>query len=122
MDRREIRGPGGLMRAMALLTLLLSVADHWTTYLCLRTPLAGWEVTEANPIADWLFGSVGLVPGLLVDSALTLGAVGFLLITRRVSSSVKFCFFGLIVTWTGFAVINNLQAISTIGLSLLGTA
>ena len=110
------------MRAMALLTLLLSVADHWTTYLCLRTPLAGWEVTEANPIADWLFGSVGLVPGLLVDSALTLGAVGFLLITRRVSSSVKFCFFGLIVTWTGFAVINNLQAISTIGLSLLGTA
>jgi hypothetical protein len=122
MDRREIRGPGGLMRAMALLTLLLSVADHWTTYLCLRTPLAGWEVTEANPIADWLFGSVGLVPGLLVDSALTLGAIGFLLITRRVSSSVKFCFFGLIVTWTGFAVINNLQAISTIGLSLLGTA
>jgi hypothetical protein len=122
MDRREIRGPGGLMRAMALLTLLLSVADHWTTYLCLRTPLAGWEVTEANPIADWLFGSVGLVPGLLVDSALTLGAVGFLLITRRVSSSVKFCFFGLLVTWTGFAVINNLQAISTIGLSLLGTA
>ena len=107
---------------MALLTILLSAADHWTTYLCLRTPLAGWEVTEANTIADCLFGSIGLVPGLLVDSVLTLGAVGFLLITRRVSGFGKFCFFGLIAAWTGFAVINNLQAISTIGLPLLGTA
>lgn len=107
---------------MALLTVLLSAADHWTTYLCLRTPLPGWEVTEANPIADWLFESFGLVPGLLFDSALTLGAVAFLLTTRRVSSFGKFCFFGLIMAWTGFAVINNLQAISTIGLSPLGTA
>lgn len=110
------------MRAMALLTVLLSAADHWTTYLCLRAPLLGWEVTEANPIADWLFGAVGLVPGLLLDSALTLGAIGFLLTTQRVSSVAKFCFFGVIVAWTGFAVINNLQAISAIGLSLLGTA
>jgi len=107
---------------MALLTLLLSMADHWTTYVCLRAPFAGWEVSEANPIANWLFGSIGLVPGLLVDSALTLGAIGFLLTTRRVPSPAKFCYFGLIVAWTGFAVINNLQAISTIGLSLFGTA
>jgi hypothetical protein len=110
------------MRAMALLTVLLSAADHWTTYLCLRAPLLGWEVTEANPIANWLFGSFGLVPGLVLDSFLTLGAVGFLLTTQRVSSAAKFCFFGAIVAWTGFAVINNLQAISDIGLSLLGTA
>ena len=110
------------MRAMALLTLLLSIADHWTTYVCLRAPLAGWEVSEANPIADWLFGSVGLVPGLLVDTTLTLGAIAFLLTTRRLSSSVKYCYFGLIVVWTGFAVINNLQAISAIGLPLFGTA
>ena len=110
------------MQAMALLTLLLSAADHWTTYLCLRTPLAGWEVTEANPIADWLFGSFGLVPGLLVDSALTLGAVAFLLTTRRVSRLAKFCFFGLIVAWTGFAVINNWQAVQALGLSPFGPA
>jgi hypothetical protein len=122
-DRHEIGGPGWRMiRTMALVTVLLSAADHWTTYLCLRTPLVGWEVTEANPIADWLFGAVGLVPGLLVDSALTLGAVGFLVITRRVSNPAKLCFFGLISAWTGFAVVNNLQAISTIGLSLVGTA
>jgi hypothetical protein len=107
---------------MALLTVLLSAADHWTTYLCLRTPVAGWEVTEANPIAHWLFGSVGLVPGLIIDSVLTLGAVGFLLTTRRLSGFGKFCFFGLISAWTGYAVINNLQAISTLGLPLRGSA
>jgi len=110
------------MRAMALLTLLLSLADHWTTYLCLRAPQPGWEVTEANPIASWLFDSFGLVPGLLVDTAFTLGAVVFLLTTRRLSSTAKFCFFGVISAWTGVAVINNLQAISAIGLPLFGTA
>ncbi len=110
------------MRILALLTLILSAADHWTTYLCLRTPLDGWEVTEANPLAEWLFSSLGLVPGLLVDSAVTLAAVTFLLGTRHLSDTVKIGFFGIIAAWTGIAVINNLNAISTIGLSVLGTA
>ena len=110
------------MRILALLTLILSAADHWTTYLCLRTPLDGWEVTEANPLAEWLFSSLGLVPGLLVDSAVTLVAVAFLLGTRHLSDTVKIGFFGIIAAWTGIAVVNNLNAISTIGLSVLGTA
>jgi hypothetical protein len=110
------------MRALALLTVLLSAADHWTTYVCLRAPLNGWEVTEANPIAEWLFGSLGLVPGLFVDSALTLASVAFLLTTRRIPSAAKSAFFGVIAAWTGVAVVNNLYAISTIGLSLLGTS
>lgn len=110
------------MRTLAFLTLLLSAADHWTTYLCLRTPLKGWEVNEANPIAEWLFEAVGLVPGLLLDSAVTLGAVAFLLTTRRISGVAKFGFFGLIAAWTGIAVLNNLNAISTIGISVFGTA
>ena len=110
------------MRILALLTLVLSAADHWTTYLCLRTPLEGWEVTEANPLADWLFQSLGLVPGLLVDSAVTVAAVGFLLVTTHVSNSVKIGFFSLIAAWTGIAVVNNLNAISTIGISVLGNA
>ena len=110
-----------MMRILALLTLLLSAADHWTTYLCLRAPVSGWKVVEANPIAEWLFASAGLVPGLLVDSALTLGAVAFLLKTRRVAPPTKFLFFGVVVVWTGYAVVNNVQAISTIGISLLGS-
>lgn len=108
------------MQALALLILVLSAADHWTTYLCLRTPNVGWEVTEVNPLAEWLFGSVGLVPGLLVDSVVTVGAVAFLLTTTRFGVATKYGFFGLIAFVTGVAVVNNLVAISAIGISLLG--
>ena len=58
------------MYLIAFATLVLSAADHWTTYLCLRNPVTGWDVSEANPISDWLFSGIGLVPGLLVDSAI----------------------------------------------------
>ena len=57
------------MRILALLTLFMTAADHWTTWLCLHRPVEGWKVTEANPISDWLFGAVGLVPGLLPNLA-----------------------------------------------------
>ena len=110
------------MQALALLILALSAADHWTTYLCLRAPNTGWEVTEANPIADWLFGSVGLVPGLLVDSGITIAAVVFLVHTKRLSAGMKYGIFGLIAFVTGVAVVNNLGAISAIGIPILGGA
>ena len=108
------------MRLLALATLILSAADHWTTYVCLRNPVAGWEVIEANPISDWLFSWLGLVPGLLVDSAITLFAVGFLLWTNRLPQFVKGTFFSLVVLTTGYAVINNIRAIDALGLSPLG--
>jgi hypothetical protein len=111
-----------MIHVLAALTLLLSAADHWTTWLCLRSDLPGWEVQEANPLADWLFHNVGLVGGLLVDSAVTLAAVGFLVSTRYLSPGSKRFFFGFISLWTGMAVVNNVQAISTMGLSLLGPA
>lgn len=109
------------MRLLALLTLLLSAADHWTTYLCLRAPVPGWIVTEANPLADWLFQTAGLVPGLLIDSVLTLGGVGFLLITRNVPVVAKRIFFAVVIAWTTVAVANNLEAIEALGLSPLGS-
>jgi len=108
------------VRLLAVATLVLSAADHWTTYLCLRSPVAGWEVIEANPIADWLFSWLGLVPGLLIDSAVTLFAVGFLLWTNRLSRFVKRAFFSLVALTTGYAVINNFRAIDALGLSPLG--
>jgi hypothetical protein len=109
-----------MLRLFAGLSLLLTGADHWTTYLCLRAPVAGWEVTEANPFADWLFGFVGLVPGLAVDSLVTLCAVAFLLTTAVLSSQVKTGFLCLITLTTGFAVFNNVQAIQTMGLLATG--
>ena len=105
------------MHLLAFLTLILSAADHWTTYVCLRSPVSGWQVTEANPISEWLFGWIGLVPGLLVDSAITLFAVAFLLTTRRLPGALKGTFFAAVVVSTGYAVINNLRAIEALGIS-----
>ena len=111
-----------MLHLLVALTLLLTAADHWTTYLCLRAPVAGWEVTEANPIAEWLFHGLGLVPGILLDSAVTLAAIVFLLTTALVPRAVKSGFFVAVIFWTGWAVINNVQAILLMGLSPLGGA
>ena len=108
------------MHALAIATLALSAADHWTTYVCLRQPVSGWQVTEANPISEWLFETVGLVPGLFVDSVVTVCAVAFLLTTRRLPDLAKKIFFGLMVAATGYAVINNYRAIDALGISPLG--
>ena len=110
------------MYQLAGLTLLLAAADHWTTYVCLRSPVEGWIVTELNPIADWLFTSVGLVPGLVLDSVITIGAVAFLLSTRRLPEAAKSVFFAGMCVWTAYAVFNNLSAIGALGLSPFGAA
>ena len=109
------------MRLLALLTLLVSAADHWTTYLCLRSPIPGWQVAEANPLAEWLFTTTGLVPGLMIDSVITLCGVLFLLLTSSVPSFAKSLFFSFVIAWTTLAVANNLRAIEALGLSPLGT-
>ena len=109
-----------MLRALAGLTLLLTGADHWTTYLCLRMNVKGWEVVEANPLADWLFDIAGLVPGLAIDSLVTLFAIGFLLLTPRFAYAVKIGLLIFIASTTGYAVVNNLNAMHDLGLSPLG--
>jgi hypothetical protein len=111
-----------LLHLLALLTLLLTAADHWTTYLCLQAPVPGFEVSEANPIAGWLFRSLGLIPGILLDTAVTLVAVGFLVSTALIPGAAKRTFLLLVIAWTGYAVLNNLQAMAAMGLSPLGPA
>jgi hypothetical protein len=109
-----------MLRLLAGLTLLLTGADHWTTYLCLRVPVAGWEVIEANPIADWLFSLIGLIPGLAIDTLITAFAIAFLLLTTSFGRAVKLGLLGFIASTTGYAVINNLHAMRDLGLSPLG--
>ena len=111
-----------MLAVLVTLTILLTAADHWTTYLCLSTPVDGWEVTEANPIADWLFQSMGLLPGIVLDSVVTLLAIAFLIVTPLVPQPLKTGFFALVVVWTGWAVTNNLSALRALGLSPLGLA
>jgi hypothetical protein len=109
-----------MLRALAGLTLLLTGADHWTTYLCLRLPVHGFEVIEANPIAEWLFDAAGLVPGLWIDTGITLTAVAFLLTTHHFAEAVKLGLLAFIATTTGYAVVNNLGAMQDLGLLPMG--
>jgi hypothetical protein len=104
-----------LLVAMAL---VLTAADHWTTWICLRAPVAGFEVSEGNPLAAWLFREVGVGTGILIDTAVSLFGAAFLLATPLVPRTVKALFFSGVVLWTGWAVANNLQAILRLGIPL----
>jgi hypothetical protein len=109
-----------MVQLLATLAVLFSAADHWTTYLCLRSSIAGWSVSEANPLAAWLFDHFGLVGGLSIDSVVTVAALIFLVRTRRVGEPVKLVALGILVATTGWAVANNLQAVQELGLSIAG--
>jgi hypothetical protein len=118
----DLATKAGMLHLLAAVTLLLSAVDHWTTYLCLRSPIGGFEVTEANPIAAWLFQSVGLTEGLMIDSLLTIAALAFLITTHWMPRAAKLTFLVAVIGWTGLAVANNLKAIYLLGLSPLGAA
>ena len=108
-----------MLRALCILTLGISAADHWTTYLCLRTPTVDWEVREANPLAAWLFENIGLAEGLLVDALLTVLAMLFLYTTARLPHKVKLAFLSAVMVFTSYAVVNNFGALGQMGISVL---
>lgn len=111
-----------MVHLLASLALLFSLADHWTTYLCLRGAVAGWEVTEANPLAAWLFERFGLAEGLLIDTLVTALVLTFLVRTSRVSRAAKMAALGVLIGTTSWAVANNLEAVERLGLSIMGAA
>ena len=109
-----------MLGSLAALVFVLTALDHWTTWLCLRAEVPGWTVSEANPVADWLFASLGLTEGLLTDSAVTAAAVLFVLRTDRLPPAAKAAALGLLCLTTGVAVVNNFGAVRALGLSPLG--
>lgn len=106
-----------MLRLFAGMTIALTCADHWTTYLCLHAPVAGWDVVEANPVAQWLFDHAGLATGLLIDSLLTAAAIAFLALTHVLAHEIKLGLLGVIAFSTGYAVVSNLGAITQMGIA-----
>jgi hypothetical protein len=106
-----------MLRFLAAATILLTCADHWTTYLCLHSPIEGWTVSEANPVAEWLFEQAGLGVGLMIDSLITLIAITLLSMTSVFDRTVKLGLLGIIGIATAYAVFNNLGAITRMGLA-----
>ncbi len=106
-----------MLPAFAGLAFLLALLDHVTTWLCLRAPVPGWEIREANPLAAWLFGNVGLVEGLALDTLVTVLAVVLLARSQRMPPAAKLGLLGLLIATSAFAVANNVDVIQQIGLA-----
>ena len=96
--------------------LLVTLGDHYTTWLCLQAPVPRWEITEANPIAEYLFQVFGLVSGLLIDSIVTIIAVTWVYRTSFFPDGVKIGCGLAAVAVTTFAVVNNLGAMRAVGI------
>lgn len=109
-----------MLTALVASILLLTALDHWTTYLCLHHPVEGWLVSEGNPVAAWMFDVIGLVPGLALDTLVTLGAVAFLVKTDLLPRPVKAACLALLMLTTAFAVTNNFDALAALDVSPLG--
>ena len=103
------------MRALlAGLALIFNAADNLTTYACLRDPLPG--VYEANPIAAWGFGVLGLEVALVVEMALCLLAVGFLVSSSLLPARLRAGLLVLLAVLPAGAVINNLTVMRELGI------
>lgn len=109
-----------LLVGLALLGATLNTLDNWTTYLCLRNPVQGFVITEANPVARFTFEQMGLVPGLVFEYALTLLALVFVVWTHRLPGLFKVFLLGVLCLLAGGAAWNNFQVIQEVGLDILG--
>jgi hypothetical protein len=105
-----------VLPGLAASVLFFNLLDNLTTYICLREPVPGYQVTEVNPLADWLFQAVGLVPGLVFDFALTLVVVVFVATSSVKSLGVRLIILGALSLLSAYASVNNLIVMFQIGL------
>jgi hypothetical protein len=105
-----------MLHVFAGLALLFALLDHFTTWLCLRAPIPGWEIREANPLAAWLFERVGLIEGLAIDTGVTALALVLVAYAARMPRAARLSLLGLLIGTSAFAVANNFDMIQQIGL------
>jgi len=103
---------------LGALVIIFNFMDNFTTFACLRAPVAGFEITEANPVAHWLFSWIGLAEGLILEMLITMGAVAFLMFTRRLPNSTRLLLLGILAVLPAIAAVNNLDVMYAIGISL----
>jgi hypothetical protein len=97
--------------------MAVTLADSYTTWACLRAPISGWEVIEANPASAWLFASLGLVPGLVVDGLGTVLVLGWIGYTKIITPKFKSAFLLLLIAASGWAAYNNYQGMIDMGIA-----
>ena len=118
---RVLKTPFSSIRTILIASIVvLTCADHLTTWLCLSEPVEGWTVSEANPIARWIFLSAGLVPGLLIDTLITVAALTFVAATPRFSPTLKTSMLSFVTLVSFYAVTNNVLVIADLGIGPSG--
>jgi hypothetical protein len=103
---------------LGALVVLLNLADNATTFLCLRAPVPGYEVIEANPVAAWLFAAIGLEQGLVLEMLITTAAIAFLVATTRVPPRIKLALLVVLAALPAWAAVNNLLVIKATNLPI----
>jgi len=103
---------------LGLAVVVFNLLDNLTTFLCLRAPVAGFDVVEANPFARLLFDGVGLVPGLLLETAVTTCTVAFLVWSARISRPLRFGLLTVLALLPAWASLNNLLVMRAVGIAL----
>lgn len=104
------------------LALILGAADHRTTWLCLTGGFGDTTIVEGNPLAAWLFETMGVRAGLTIDSIVTATALVFLTQTRRLPQRAKLALLAGVVALSGHALASNLRILQTLGASPAGSA
>jgi hypothetical protein len=103
---------------LGLSVVVFNLLDNATTFLCLRAPVAGFDVVEANPFARVLFDGLGLVPGLLFETAVTTTTVAFLVFYTRLSAPVRLGLLAVLALLPAFASVNNLLVMRAVGIGM----
>ncbi len=93
---------------LAGLAFLFNAADNLTTYLCLREPIEGFEIYEANPLAAWGFHMVGLEAGLWIETVLCAAAILFLLHSPLFGFRARMALLAVLAALPAGAAANNL--------------
>jgi hypothetical protein len=105
---------------LAAVALLCNGLDNWTTYACLSTEVPGVEMYEANPLAAWAFGAVGLTEGLLIEMVLCVFAVLFLMHSKRLTGALRYGLLAGLAILPGTAAAWNVHVMWTVGVGPFG--
>ena len=104
------------LKILFVLLILAFLGDNISTYFALSLPAKeGLLISEANPIAAWIFEAMGLVKGLIFEFVLSIGLLYWLMGVKTIPYKWKVVIFAGILIPTVYAVINNIGVLTLVG-------
>ena len=97
-----------MRKSLAASLVLLKLMDCTTTYIGLQSH----HVMESNPVADWIFGVVGVLPGMTVMMMMTILAAIYFASRSKYGARIL----GVLVVVHAFVVASNFRTLWLVGL------